>query len=275
MRVFPVRLPSGVGYWTVLDDELVVVPEADAFLRHVRFGRDQAELTTHAYAGHIALYLRWCVRTGRDWRTAAAELALFVTWLRYGSKETTGIEPPSGLVLAGPGAEHVRGAARIENVLTGVRQFLCHGITNKTVPGEVLAQLYEVAEGRDLPLEARSAGMGYRMKARHRVKVPRKPRDRASDAEIVALFSACRSARDRFIVLLLARVGLRRGAAAGLRREDLHFMPDSTALGCAVAGSHLHVLRRENVNGGGPSAKWGRARASRSTSSWSRPTTST
>ncbi|MBT2232536.1 hypothetical protein [Nonomuraea sp. NEAU-A123] len=124
----------------MLDDELAVVPEADAFLRHVRFGRDQAELTTHAYAGHIAFYLRWCVRTGRDWRTAAADLALFVTWLRYGSKETTGIEPSSsGLVLAVPGAGHARGAARIENVLTDVRQFLCHGITVKTVPGEVLA----------------------------------------------------------------------------------------------------------------------------------------
>jgi len=29
-----------VRYWTVLDDELAVVEDADAFLRHVRFGRD-------------------------------------------------------------------------------------------------------------------------------------------------------------------------------------------------------------------------------------------
>ncbi|QSY49523.1 MULTISPECIES: hypothetical protein [Streptomyces] len=26
-------------------------------------------------------------------------------------------------------------------------------------------------------------------------------------------------------------------------------MPDSTALGCRVSSSHLHVLRRENANG--------------------------
>ncbi len=71
MRAFPVQLPSGVRYWTVVDDDLAVVPEADAFLRYVRFGRDQAELTTRTYAGHIALYLRWCIRTGRDWRVAA------------------------------------------------------------------------------------------------------------------------------------------------------------------------------------------------------------
>lgn len=51
MRAFPVTMPSGVRYWTVLDDDLVVVPVADGFLRQVRFGRDGAELTTKSYAG--------------------------------------------------------------------------------------------------------------------------------------------------------------------------------------------------------------------------------
>ena len=60
MRAFPVRLPSGVRYWTVLDEDLAVVDEADAFLRHVRFGRDGSELTTRSYAGGLALFLR-CV----------------------------------------------------------------------------------------------------------------------------------------------------------------------------------------------------------------------
>jgi len=62
-----VRLPSGVRYWTVLDEELAVVPVADSFLRQVRFGRDGAESTTKAYAGGIALFLRWCARSGRSW----------------------------------------------------------------------------------------------------------------------------------------------------------------------------------------------------------------
>ncbi len=46
VRAFPVRLPSGVCYWTVVDDDLAVVDVADAFLRHVRLGRDAAELMT-------------------------------------------------------------------------------------------------------------------------------------------------------------------------------------------------------------------------------------
>jgi hypothetical protein len=58
VRAFPVRLPSGVRYWTVIDEDLAVVGEVDAFLRQVRFGRDGSELTTRSYAGGVALYLR-------------------------------------------------------------------------------------------------------------------------------------------------------------------------------------------------------------------------
>ena len=67
MRAFLVRLPSGARYWTVLDGTYGVVGEADAFLRHVRFGRDGSELTTRSYAGGVALFLRWCARSGRHW----------------------------------------------------------------------------------------------------------------------------------------------------------------------------------------------------------------
>jgi len=48
MRAFPVSLPSGARYWTVLDEDLVVVAVADGFLRHVRFGRGGAEATTRS-----------------------------------------------------------------------------------------------------------------------------------------------------------------------------------------------------------------------------------
>jgi hypothetical protein len=83
MKAFPVRMPSGVRYWTVLDDDLDPVPVADAFLRNARFGRDQAESTTKTYAGALVLFLHWCQATDRDWRTAASELGLFMLWLRH------------------------------------------------------------------------------------------------------------------------------------------------------------------------------------------------
>ena len=83
MRAFPVSLPSGERYWTVLDEDLRVVGVADEYLRHLRFGRDGAESTTKAYAHAIALFLRWCGRTGRSWQVGVEQFALFMTWLAH------------------------------------------------------------------------------------------------------------------------------------------------------------------------------------------------
>src|SRR5260221_7888995 len=110
MRAFPVRLPSGARYWTVLDEDLVVVPVADGFLRQVRFGRDGAESTTKSYAHSIALFLRWCARTGRTWQAGAGQLGLFMTWLAHAGPAASGAGASlSGLVLAGPGGIPARG----------------------------------------------------------------------------------------------------------------------------------------------------------------------
>src|SRR6266581_3941092 len=209
MRAFPVRLPSGARYWTVLDEDLAVVAVADSFLRQVRFGRDGAESTTKAYAGSIALFLRWCARSGWSWPAGIEQLGLFMTWLAHA------------------------------------------GATGQA-GGHLVPLLYEVADDRDLPGAARGedAGMAWRMRARHRLHEPERPVDRAADADIIAVLAACRSARDRLIVLLMARAGLRRAEVLGLRRSDVHLLLDSRVLGCEVTRAHLHVVRREdNPNG--------------------------
>jgi len=245
----------------VLDEDLAVVGVADAFLRQVRFGRDGAELTTKAYAGGIALFLRWCRRTGRDWVAGVEQLGLFITWLLHAGPEVSGLDVAAGgQVLVGPGCEPVRGARRVNAVLAGVRGFVVHAVTAGQAPGRLLPLLYELADDRDLPVEARGehGGMGWRMRARHRLHEPQTPVDRASDAEIVALLRACRSARDRLIVLVMARAGLRRGEAVGLRRSDVHLLLDSRALGCGIERAHLHVVRRDNVNGA-----WAKSRRER------------
>jgi integrase/recombinase XerD len=244
LRPFRVQMPSGSRYWTVLDDEMDVVPVADSYLRELRFGRDRAESTTKVYAGGIALFLEWCAGTGRDWREAAADIGLFMTWLKY-------TPAGGGTLVQGPGARPVRGERRVNRVLVATRGFLVFAVNGGEAPHWIVSQLFEVADVRDLPLSAQgeSTVLRYRARARHQLREPDTAVDRASDEEIVGLLAACLSARDRLIVLLLSRAGLRRSEAAGLRRCDLHLLPDNRVLGCDVEGAHLHVVRRDNVNG--------------------------
>jgi len=262
MRAFPVVLPSGARYWTVLDEDLAVVPVADGFLRQVRFGRDGAESTTKSYAHSIALFLRWCARTGRTWQAGAGQLGLFMTWLAHAGPEASGVGGgPEGMVLAGPGSTAARGARRVNGVLTAVRGMVVHAVAAGQAGGDLVALLYEVADDRDLPGAARGEDgrMGWRMRARHRVHEPQAPAGRASDEQIVALLRACLSARDRLIVLLMARAGLRRGELCGLRRGDVHLLADSRPLGCEIARAHLHVVRRDD----NPNGAWAKSRRQR------------
>ena len=139
MRAFPVRLPSGQRYWTVLDEDLQVVAVADGFLRHQRFGRDGAESTTKAYAHAIALFLRWCARTGRSWQAGVEQFALFMTWLAHAGPPALRALMAAGLVRGwcwpGPGAAPARSASRINGVLTAVRGMVVHAVADRAGPG--------------------------------------------------------------------------------------------------------------------------------------------
>ena len=261
MRAFPVAMPSGQHYWTVLDDDLQVVAVADSFLRHQRFGRDGAESTTKAYAHALALFFRWCKSTGRSWEAGVGQLGLFMTWL--GHAKATGPDGTVGpaSVLTWPGARPYRSPARVNAVLTALRAMVVHAVATGQAPAGLVALVYEVADDRDLPRAARGEGgrMAWRLRARHRVREPEAQVQRASDEDVVALLRACRSARDRLAVLLMARAGLRRGELCGLRRSDVHLAASSRQLGCEVAGAHLHVVRRE----GNPNGAWAKSRRSR------------
>jgi integrase/recombinase XerD len=237
---------------------------ADEFLRYQRFGRDGAESTTKAYAHAIALFLRWCERTGRCWQAGVEHVALFMAWLAHAGPEASGAEAVgggSGVVLAGPGVAPARSPSRINGVLAAVRGMVVHAVAAGQAPAGLVSLLYEVADDRDLP-EAAGGGegrMAWRLRARHRLREPETAVDRAGDEQIVGVLRACRSARDRLVVLLMARAGLRRGELCGLRRGDVHLLANSGALGCEVERAHLHVVRREN----NPNGAWAKSRRQR------------
>jgi site-specific recombinase XerD len=224
----------------VIDAGYRPVREADDWLLHVRLGQDRAESTTEAYARSLALFFEWCRAVGRDWREAPGEFGRFVFWLQRYDPDAV----PSAAVRI------VRGARRVNAVLAAVREFFKHAAAVGVVDKVVLDALFDLVEDYDVPVEVRGeyAGVRLRSRPRHKLSEPEQVVDAASDHEVLALLRACRNARDRFIVMALWRLGLRRGELTGVRMEDVHFVPVAGRVGCAVGGEHLHVRRRENSN---------------------------
>jgi len=91
----------------------------------------------------------------------------------------------------------VRSDSRINRVLVAVRGFLSFAVVNKEAPQWVLGVIYELADSRDLPLEAQSED-GHRPGIA--ALLPIFERERALSAQALA---------DRLIADVLERAGAR------------------------------------------------------------------
>jgi integrase len=217
--------------------------ESTAFLLGLR-ARDCSPNTTRAYAGRVALFLSYCASNGLDWADPG-----FLAMKRF--KDWLVSEP-----LPGRGRGSVTLRYRSEGtanaVLTVVCEFLRFGAAHGWVPTHAVAMLAEPKYLKHLP-PGYDAGERDQFRtvtaSTFRFKVI-EPGCQALTAEQVRrMIDLAHHARDRFLIAVLGCTGMRIGEALGLRREDMHLLPDSQALGCVIKGAHVHVRRRrDNAN---------------------------
>ena len=227
---------DGSESWVVLDANFVVHREASDFVR-VLGGAGSSSNTVRVYAGRVARFLSWCEDHGVAWTSVSlANLAHF--------KHVLEATPYRG--------EQRRTGATVNATLTAVCEFLrfCArtGVIDQSVAGQLSERRFlrftppgfDVGEsGQFRTVRARS------LKARAGTPFP----EALTPEHAEAVVASCRRARETFLVVLMRDSGLRIGETLGLRRSDLHLLPDSRTLGCAVIGAHLHVRHRKNPNG--------------------------
>jgi site-specific recombinase XerD len=229
------------AYWTVYDGGYEPVEVADAYLRRLRFGSGKALGTTRMYAGNLALFFEFCVASARSLRRAALEFDRFVHFLAV-----TPIE------RRGRGQGQLRSPERINHVLGSVRELYREAVVRGLLDGGVLRALFSVERGFRLPVGVlEGQQMTLHEQPRHRLRAAKRGRPATvSFEQFAALVGACRTWRDRSILALLGRAGLRCGEAVTLRMSDVHLAESSLEVGCSEAGPHLHVRRREDLDGG-------------------------
>ncbi|QHA09788.1 tyrosine-type recombinase/integrase [Streptomyces broussonetiae] len=232
---------DGSTYWVVVNDAFELHTEACAWLA----GRkDRAYNTQRTYAGRIALYLSYCTEYAVDW--SCPSLAQLMAMMRWLVDEPL---PPKG---RRPAAEpRFRDKGTANKIMGTVGEFLTWSALQGWVPQTVVSQLVQpkflhyTPPGFDPGEDGQHRAIQAR-RIKYRVAVP--GYEWLSDDQIEKVLDCTTHARDRFLVALLAVTGMRIGEGLGLRREDMHFLPDSTSLGCRIDGPHVHVRRRLNSN---------------------------
>ena len=227
---------DGSELWVVLDPELVPHRETSEFLRFLH-GAGRSPHTIRAYAGRAALFLGWCQAQGVDWRRISlSDLARFKHWVEASP--------------AGTGRH--RSGSTVNAVLTAVCELLrfCAraGLIEQAVAGRLSEPrwLRFTPPGFDTGESGRFRTVRARaLKARAETPFP----EALTPEQAKMVLGCCRTPRERFLVILLHDTGLRIGEALGLRRADMHLLPDSRSLGCATVGAHVHVRHRANPNG--------------------------
>lgn len=239
---------DGSVYWVVVDDAYELHVEACAYLAGLR-SADKAYNTERVYAGRIAAYLTWCLRSGVDW--TAPSLPQMTSLLHWLVREPI---PARSAGARGEPQHREEGTAnQIVGTAGGFLRWCClQGWVAREVvdrlgtPKDLLATPYSRPPGFDAGEDGQFRTVTART-VKFRVAVP--GYEWLNDSQIEALLALTRHARDRFLIHLLAETAMRIGEGLGLRREDMHFLPDSTVLGCQHSGPHVHVRRRVNANG--------------------------
>lgn len=227
---------DGSGLWVVLDPELVPHREASDFLRALQ-GASRSPHTIRVYAGRVASFLGWCAGQGVEWSSVSlASLARF--------KHFVEATPYRG--------GRLRSGTTVNATLTAVCEFLRFCARTGVIEQAVASQLSEPRWLRFTPpgFDAGESGQFRRVRARMlKARAETAFPEAFTPEQAEQIMAGCQRPRERFMVTLLHDGGLRIGEALGLRRSDLHLLPDSRCVGCAVLGAHVHVRHRANPNG--------------------------
>ena len=146
----------------------------------------------------------------------------------------------------------LRSGTTVNATLTAVCEFLRFCARTGVIEQAVAGQLSEPRWLRFTPpgFDAGESGQFRRMRARSlKARAETAFPEAFTPEQAERVMARCQRPRERFMVTLLRDGGLRIGEALGLRRSDLHLLPDSRCVGCAVLGAHVHVRHRANPNG--------------------------
>lgn len=239
---------TGAVTWLLVDEENYIPHQESLEYSVYLRAKNRSPQTQRNYLPRVGRFLNWCSERGTDWKTVSlGEMARYKFHIEHTSNPHTNRLPTGKTVNA------VVGTACC---------FLRWCAAAGKIAPEIAAALSEPRFIQHTPKGCNEGEGGQFRHIAGRVLKAAEielPPAVLNARQVEQVLSAARTPRDRFLLTLLLGTGLRIGEALGLRREDMHFLPESRHLGCQVSGAHVHIRPRQN-NPNGARAKAGRHR---------------
>ncbi|TAP38796.1 tyrosine-type recombinase/integrase [Arthrobacter sp. S39] len=237
---FSVIHKAGGPSWAVVDASTYELhPEASAYL-HYLLGSARSTNTIRAYAQRLAAFFTWIGPARLDWTEGVPVVSRFIRELAV-----TALDTPDG--TAEYREPRYRSGKTMNQYAAAITQFYMWAARSDLISEKTAAGFYETRIAYGYSGDRLLPGQVSRSRAVRAKEVEEAPK-LMNETGAKSLLEAVSNHRDRFLVALMMETGVRIGEALGLRTEDLHLFHDSRAVGCAAAGPHIHVRRRQNPN---------------------------
>lgn len=168
------------------------------------------------------MFFGWCDAVGRDWRVIRPDwIVVYLSDLARVPQRVPLRSPERVLRIDG----EQRASATIRRNLDSVKRFIAW------------------AAARDLVSER----VAWRVSQVQAPRVPKKmTADRLMPDEVAEVFSSVAGRpRERLLLEFEYSCGFRLSEALSIMFEDVHLNVSNLALGCSIAGPHVHVVVRE------------------------------
>ncbi len=211
MRVQRMVMPvTGAQSWTVVNDELVIVIPAEAYLAHLA-AIERSPNTVKAYAHGLRLWFEFLDARSLAWdRIGVEEVSRFAAWLRA----------PGDNVIVFDDRSARRSESTVNRHLAAVFGLYDFHHRSGVAVASNLVAWRRVSRGAYKPfLHHVSAGRPVATRP-VRLRAPQRLAKTLEPVEVSTILGACDRLRDRFLFALLAETGMRVGQALGLRHED-------------------------------------------------------
>ena len=201
---------TGAQSWTVVNDELVIVIPAEAYLAHLA-AIERSPNTVKAYAHGLRLWFEFLDARSLAWdRIGVEEVSRFAAWLRA----------PGDNVIVFDDRSARRSESTVNRHLAAVFGLYDFHHRSGVAVASNLVAWRRVSRGAYKPfLHHVSAGRPVATRP-VRLRAPQRLAKTLEPVEVSTILGACDRLRDRFLFALLAETGMRVGQALGLRHED-------------------------------------------------------